>query len=60
MSDIYEGLGIRPMVNAWGPMTRFGGGIMAPEVADAMRAATQHSIVALTAASTDRYRPRVM
>lgn len=44
MSDIYEGLGIRPMVNAWGPMTRFGGGIMAPEVADAMRAATQHSI----------------
>src|SRR5947208_11757254 len=32
------------MVNAWGPMTRFGGGIMAPEVADAMRAASQHSI----------------
>ena len=44
MSDIYESLGIRPMVNAYAPMTRYGGGIMAPEVADAMRAATQHSI----------------
>ena len=44
MSDIYESLGIRPMVNAYAPMTRYGGGIMDPEVADAMRAATQHSI----------------
>ena len=26
------------------PMTRFGGGIMAPEVAEAMRAATQHCV----------------
>jgi D-glucosaminate-6-phosphate ammonia-lyase len=39
--DVYEGLGIQPFVNAWGPMTRFGGGIMAPEVASAMLAATQ-------------------
>ncbi len=44
MTDIYESLGIRPIVNAYAPMTRYGGGIMAPEVADAMRAATQHSI----------------
>ncbi len=44
MSDIYESLGIRPIINAYAPMTRYGGGIMAPEVADAMRAATQHSI----------------
>ena len=44
MSDIYENLGLRPIVNAYAPMTRYGGGIMAPEVADAMRAATQHSI----------------
>jgi L-seryl-tRNA(Ser) seleniumtransferase len=44
VSDVYSALGIEPIINAYAPMTRFGGGIMAPEVADAMRAATQHSI----------------
>ncbi|HEY8012835.1 MAG TPA: hypothetical protein VIE70_02980, partial [Dongiaceae bacterium] len=44
MSDIYESLGLRPIINAWAPMTRFGGGIMAPEVVAAMAAATQHCI----------------
>jgi D-glucosaminate-6-phosphate ammonia-lyase len=44
MSDIYESLGLRPIINAWAPMTRFGGGIMAPEVAEAMAAATRHCI----------------
>ena len=44
MSDIYESLGLRPIINAYAPMTRFGGGIMAPEVVEAMSAATQHCI----------------
>lgn len=44
MSDVYAALGIEPIINAYAPMTRFGGGIMSAEVADAMRAATQHSI----------------
>jgi D-glucosaminate-6-phosphate ammonia-lyase len=44
VSDIYDSLGIPPIINAYAPLTRFGGGIMSPEVADAMRAATQHSV----------------
>lgn len=44
MSDPFENLGIHPIVNGFGPVTRFGGGIMAPEVAEAMRAATAHSV----------------
>lgn len=44
MSDIYESLGVETMVNAYGPVTRFGGGIMAPEVAEAMAQATGHSV----------------
>jgi D-glucosaminate-6-phosphate ammonia-lyase len=44
MSNIFEDLGVRSIINAYAPMTRFGGGIMAPEVADAMRAATQSCV----------------
>ncbi len=44
MSDPFENLGIHPIVNGYGPVTRFGGGIMAPEVSEAMRAATSHSV----------------
>lgn len=44
MFDVYQSLGIQPIINAYKPATRFGGGIMAPEVAEAMRAATQHSV----------------
>ena len=44
MSDIYDSLGVETMVNAYGPVTRFGGGIMAPEVAEAMAAASRHSV----------------
>lgn len=44
MSDIYDALGIQPIINAYAPLTRYGGGIMRAEVADAMRAATQHSV----------------
>ena len=44
MPDPFENLGIHPIVNGYGPVTRFGGGIMAPEVSEAMRAATSHSV----------------
>lgn len=44
MSGIYEQLGIRTIINAKGPSTRVGGGIMSPEVADAMRDASQHCV----------------
>jgi len=44
MSDPFESLGIHAIVNGYGPVTRFGGGIMAPEVSEAMRAATSHSV----------------
>ena len=44
LPNVYEKLGLRPVVNANGPMTRLGGGIMAPAVAEAMREATQHCV----------------
>jgi D-glucosaminate-6-phosphate ammonia-lyase len=44
MSNIYQSLGVRPIINAYAPMTRLGGGVMAKEVADAMREATQHCV----------------
>lgn len=39
--DIYARLGVRTIINAKGPATRLSGGVMDPQVADAMRAATQ-------------------
>lgn len=39
--DIYARLGVRTIINAKGTATRLSGGVMDPEVADAMRAATQ-------------------
>ena len=44
MSNVYENLGVRPIINAYAPMTRLGGGVMAQEVADAMREATQFCV----------------
>jgi D-glucosaminate-6-phosphate ammonia-lyase len=44
MSNIYQSLGVRPIINAYAPMTRLGGGVMAQEVADAMREATQYCV----------------
>lgn len=44
MSNIFDDLGARSIINAYAPMTRFGGGTMAREVADAMRAATQSCV----------------
>ena len=37
--DIYTDLGLTATINAEGPMTRLGGAVMAPEVAEAMRQA---------------------
>ncbi|MFP6647421.1 MAG: hypothetical protein VCF24_28255 [Candidatus Latescibacterota bacterium] len=41
MDNVYERFGVRPIINASGPATRLSGAIMAPEVADAMREASQ-------------------
>jgi D-glucosaminate-6-phosphate ammonia-lyase len=42
--NIYTRLGVRPVINAYAPMTRLGGGVMSREVADAMREATQYCV----------------
>src|SRR5262245_13747587 len=39
--NVYERLGIRPIINAKGPATRLSGGMMAPEVTAAMAEAAQ-------------------
>lgn len=39
-NDIYERLELRPIVNAWGTVTRIGGSTLAPEVAEAMHLAS--------------------
>lgn len=44
MSNVYEKLGVRPIINAYAPMTRLGGGVMPVQVADAMREATQFCV----------------
>ena len=44
MTNIYERLGVTPIINACGPNTRLSGGIMAPEVAEAMVEASQHCV----------------
>ena len=44
MSNIYQKLGINPIINAKGTATRLSGGLMSPEVADAMREATQYCV----------------
>lgn len=44
MPNIYERIGVRPIINASGPSTRLSGGLMDPEVADAMREASQYCV----------------
>jgi L-seryl-tRNA(Ser) seleniumtransferase len=44
MPNVYERLGVRTIVNASGPSTRLSGGIMPPEVAEAMRDASQFCV----------------
>lgn len=38
--SVYEDLGVRPLINAWGTVTAVGGSLMAPEVLEAMREAS--------------------
>jgi L-seryl-tRNA(Ser) seleniumtransferase len=44
MTNVYERLGVRTIINAKGPSTRLSGGIMHPEVAGAMVEASQHCV----------------
>jgi D-glucosaminate-6-phosphate ammonia-lyase len=44
MADIYARLGVRTIINGQGPATRLSGGIMPPEVAQAMVEASQHCV----------------
>ena len=44
MTNVYERLGVRTIINAKGPATRLSGGIMHPEVAGAMVEASQHCV----------------
>lgn len=43
-TNIYQRLGVGTIINAKGPATRLSGGLMAAEVADAMREATQYCV----------------
>ena len=44
MESVYDRLGVRAIINAAGPVTRLGGAIMAPEVGEAMREASQFCV----------------
>jgi D-glucosaminate-6-phosphate ammonia-lyase len=44
MTNVYERLGVRTIINAKGPSTRLSGGIMRPEVAEAMVEASRHCV----------------
>jgi D-glucosaminate-6-phosphate ammonia-lyase len=44
MTNIYERLGVRTIINAKGPSTRLSGGRMAPQVIDAMVEASGHCV----------------
>src|SRR5205807_7422066 len=45
MPQIYERLGVRPIINARGTHTRLGGTLIRPEVLDAMREAAKAYVV---------------
>lgn len=44
MSNVFEQLGVRTIINAAGPVTRLSGAVMDDEVVDAMREAGQYSV----------------
>lgn len=44
MGNVYEELGVGTIINAVGPATRLSGSIMAPEVAEAMKQASQYCV----------------
>jgi L-seryl-tRNA(Ser) seleniumtransferase len=54
--NIYEELGVKTMINAWGTITMIGGSLIPPEAVAAMDAAAQHyvSIPDLLEATGDR------
>ena len=43
-SDLYESIGVRPVINATGPITRYGGSIILPEVREAMVQASKRYV----------------
>ncbi|MDE0433029.1 MAG: aminotransferase class V-fold PLP-dependent enzyme [Bryobacterales bacterium] len=43
-SDLYESIGVRPVINATGPITRYGGSIILPEVREAMAQASKRYV----------------
>ena len=43
--DLYESIGTRSVINATGPITRFGGSIVLPEVRTAMVEASRRFVV---------------
>lgn len=42
--ELYERLGVRPVINANATLTRLGGSLMPPEVFEAMHAASRHFV----------------
>jgi L-seryl-tRNA(Ser) seleniumtransferase len=42
--NVYEQIGVPPIINAYGPTTRLSGAILRPEVASAMAEATQYCV----------------
>lgn len=42
--DIYESIGVRPVINATGPITMYGGSIILPEVREAMAQASKRYV----------------
>jgi len=44
MSDIFERLGVEPVINGKGPATRLSGGILRPEVSEAMAEASRRCV----------------
>jgi D-glucosaminate-6-phosphate ammonia-lyase len=48
MTNVLERLGVKPVINACGPVTRLGGGVMHPDVAAAMTEASQVSVDMIT------------
>jgi seryl-tRNA(Sec) selenium transferase len=48
MTNVLERLGVKSVINACGPVTRLGGGVMHPDVAAAMTEASQVSVVSLS------------
>jgi D-glucosaminate-6-phosphate ammonia-lyase len=43
-ADVYASLGIQPVINAAGTLTRLGGSLMLPEVVEAIASAAQHFV----------------